>query len=71
MIRNKDAETFKKLKEQYRILKNLSHPNIIKAHYLFINEKQGTSHMVCELCEYQDLRTYFLKNRKLKEAKAA
>jgi serine/threonine protein kinase len=58
VIRKKDVETFKTLKEQYRVLKNLNHENIIKAHYLFVNYKMGTSHMVCELCRYDDLKTY-------------
>lgn len=52
-------------------MKTLSHPNIIKAYYLFINEKSETSHLVCENCNYKDLRFYLNRNRKLKEANAA
>ncbi len=48
VIKKKDLDIIRSLKTQFRILKNLDHPNIIKAHNLFIDEKMGLSHLVLE-----------------------
>ena len=45
-MRNRDIESLVNLKEEYRILKNLNHPHIIKVFYLFINDKTSVSHMI-------------------------
>lgn len=39
---------------------------MIKAYYLFINEKLKKIHMVCEYCPYPDLRAYIKKTKKIK-----
>lgn len=46
VFKKKDQDILNRLKTQFRILKNLNHPNIIKAYNLFINEKIGLSHLV-------------------------
>lgn len=50
IMRNVDAETIMKIKHQYKILKTLDLPTIIKAHWLFINDKERTCKLVLELC---------------------
>lgn len=71
MLKIKDVDRIFNLKQHFRILKNLSHPNIIQAHNLFINETKGLSHLVCEHFDALNLRIHLLKNRVLKEIEAA
>ena len=37
------------LKQQYKILRSLDHPNISKAYYLFVNEESKGIDIVTEL----------------------
>ena len=71
VLRNKDPDLMRNLKEQFRILKNLSHDNIIKAHNLFVNEKIGVCHLVTDYCEYENLRVFLNKQRTCSEVEAA
>jgi serine/threonine protein kinase len=37
VFKKKDQDFINRIKTQFRILKNLNHPNIIKAYNLFVN----------------------------------
>lgn len=50
IIRKRDQDIIFNLKTQFRILRNLDHPNIVKAYNLFIDEKLGIHHLVLEYC---------------------
>jgi calcium-dependent protein kinase len=66
VIKKKDQDIISNLKTQFRILKNLDHPNVVKAYNLFIDEKIGIHHLVLELCDSPNLRFHMLKNHILK-----
>lgn len=66
VIKKKDQDIIRSLKTQFRILKNLDHPSIIKAYNLFIDEKCGISHLVLEYSSWPNLRFHLLKHRTLK-----
>jgi len=44
------------LKTQYKILKLLSHPNIIEAHNLFVNEQERNCQLVLDYCPSRQLK---------------
>ena len=46
VIKKRDQDIIINLKTQFRILRNLDHPNIVKAYNLFIDEKLGIHHLV-------------------------
>lgn len=46
IIGSADAEKILGIKKQYKLLKALELPSIIKAHYLFISEKESTCRLV-------------------------
>ncbi len=55
LFRSCDAELIEMLKAQYKILIDLSHPNVIEGYYLFINEKAMCCQMVIEYSASQAL----------------
>lgn len=71
VIRSSEPETIQNLKQQYKILKGLDHFAITKAKYLFVNEKNSTTHMVNELHPYGTLRDFLNDQSRLTESEAA
>jgi serine/threonine protein kinase len=55
LFRSCDCELIEMLKAQYKILTELSHPNIIEGYYLFVNEKSMSCQMVLEYCSFPSL----------------
>ena len=53
------------MKEQYKTLRLLDHPNVCKAYYMFINEDSKDVHIVTELFEYGTLKEYLERKGKL------
>lgn len=71
VIKGKDQDIIQTLKKQFLILKNLSHESILKSYNLFVDEKRGISHLVTELCHYENLKLYLLRYRAIPEPNAA
>lgn len=61
----KDEESKKKLMQEFSILKNLRHPNIIRLYESFETEKHTL--IVMELCSGGDLLNYITKRKRLSE----
>ena len=58
IMRNQDAETFLKIKQQFKLLKTLNLPTLVGAHQLFISERESTCRLLLDLCEWPDLRSH-------------
>jgi serine/threonine protein kinase len=65
LFRNSDVELISTLKTQYKILKVLSHPNIIEAHNLFVNEQERNCQLVLDYCPYPQLKDFLDRNGRL------
>ena len=49
IIRSSDDELIDIAYEEYKLLKQLDHPNIVKMHDAFLNQMKGTMYLVMDL----------------------
>lgn len=56
IIRNVDVEKIHNIKHQYKLLKTLDFPTIVKARYLFIDEDESVCRLVLEYCPWKNLK---------------
>ena len=58
------------IKHSFLLLRQLSHPYLLKAEELFVEADLSKCYMVSEVCQYRDLRV-FLEAKAAKQEKVA
>ena len=71
IMRNQDAETILKIKQQFKLQKTLDLPTLVRAHWLFISERESTCRLILDFCQWRDLRTQLNEFGRFKEDFAA
>lgn len=56
IIRARDQEYQKVALKEYKLLRTLSHPGVIRMHDAFVNNARETIYLVMDLCEGESLR---------------
>lgn len=56
IIRARDQEYQKVALKEYKLLRTLNHPGVIKMHDAFVNNARETIYLVMDLCEGECLR---------------
>ena len=69
IIRSSDDEFLDIAYEEYKLLKQLDHPNIVKMHDAFLNQMKGTMYLVMDLVKGCTLKNLLEdQNKQLSEA---
>lgn len=71
IIGNTDAERIEGVKLQFKLLRFLDLPSVIKAQNLYICEQASTCRLIMELCEWPSLRTELQRFSRFSETMAA
>ena len=61
IIRNDDPEYIENAMNEFRILKNINHPHIVKMYDCIHDSEKGTLYMIMEFLEVHTLEDYILK----------
>ncbi|CAD8179524.1 unnamed protein product [Paramecium octaurelia] len=61
IFRSSDPEIIASIRKTYQIGSMLSHPNLIKVKELYINQQNGYSYQIMELCQYPNLENQIAK----------
>jgi serine/threonine protein kinase len=65
VIRATDEELMEVAYEEYKVLRTLDHPNIVKMHDAFFNQMKETMYLVMDLVQGYSLKT-LLEDKKVK-----
>ncbi|CAK57191.1 unnamed protein product (macronuclear) [Paramecium tetraurelia] len=68
IFRSSDPEIIASIRKTYQIGSMLQHPNLIKVKELYINQQNGYSYQIMELCQYPNLESQ-INNLNLNEIK--
>jgi serine/threonine protein kinase len=69
-LRNDDQEYLEVAKKEFKLVKDLDHPNIGKMYALFQNKKKATLYFVMEYCKGRTVMNYIEDEGPLPEDKA-